>query len=288
MKKGWHYLDLIRLSAGASLLIGLGDYVLLKIGTPVGPFLFSFGLLGVCVIGLNLFTGKCGFWIEDKIKICDLSIVLITNIICGYIFGVLFGLMDSSILIPASEKVASWDMSWGFFLKSVACGAIMYLAVDLYKRGSKLGILLGVPLFIFCGFQHSIANAITMGIAVEFSWTILLCALGNFVGAIVAWSFCRKDSLRAAAREPKKNGQPEDIVIHGIYKHFKGDSYVVEDVAENSETGEMMVSYRSLYGDGKLYVRPYEIFTSKVDKAKYPEATQEYRFELQNIKSRNN
>ena len=57
MKKGWHYLDLIRLSAGASLLIGLGDYVLLKIGTPVGPFLFSFGLLGVCVIGLNLFTG---------------------------------------------------------------------------------------------------------------------------------------------------------------------------------------------------------------------------------------
>lgn len=62
MKKFWYYLDLVRLSAGASLLIGLGDFVLLKIGEPLGPFLFAFGLLGVCVLGLNLFTGKCGFF----------------------------------------------------------------------------------------------------------------------------------------------------------------------------------------------------------------------------------
>ena len=38
MKKFWYYLDLVRLSAGASLLIGLGDFVLLKIGEPLGPF----------------------------------------------------------------------------------------------------------------------------------------------------------------------------------------------------------------------------------------------------------
>lgn len=192
MNKLWHYMDLVRLSAGASLLIGLGDYVLLKIGTPIGPFLFSFGLLGVCVIGLNLFTGKCGFLVEDRINIIDLIIILIVNLVCGYAFGVLFGIMDGAIVEAASSKVASWDISPEFFLKSAACGAIMYLAVDLYRRGSKLGILLGVPLFIFCGFQHSIANVITMGAAVEFSWTILLCAAGNFVGAIVAWALCRK------------------------------------------------------------------------------------------------
>lgn len=194
MNKFWHCVDLVRLSAGASLLIGLGDYVLLKMGAPIGPFLFAFGLLGVCVIGLNLFTGKCGFFIEDKISMIDLIIILIVNLVCGYAFGVLFGIMDGAIVEAASSKVASWDISMEFFLKSAACGAIMYLAVDLYRRGSKLGILLGVPLFIFCGFQHSIANAITMGVAMEFSWTVLLCALGNFAGAIAAWALCRKNN----------------------------------------------------------------------------------------------
>lgn len=193
MDRIWRYLDLIRLSAGASLLIGLGDYVLLKIGEPVGPFLFAFGLLGVCVLGLNLFTGKCGFLVEDRIRISDLVIILLVNLLCGYAIGVMFSLFDATIIGAAEAKVASWDMGIGFFLKSVICGVIMYLAVELYRRGSKLGILLGVPLFIFCGFQHSIANVITMGVAVDFSWTILLCAAGNFVGAIAAWGLCRKN-----------------------------------------------------------------------------------------------
>ncbi len=193
MKKFWRYFDLIRLSAAASLLIGLGDFALLKMGEPIGPVIFSFGLLGVCVLGLNLFTGKCGFLIEDKIKITDLAIILIANLVFGYAIGVIFGITDSSIVGVASGKVAAWSLSWEFFLKSIMCGAIMYLAVELYRRGTKLGILIGVPLFIFCGFQHSIANVITMGVAVEFSWTILLCAAGNFVGALVAWGLCRKN-----------------------------------------------------------------------------------------------
>lgn len=194
MKKFWYYLDLVRLSAGASLLIGLGDFILLKIGEPLGPFLFAFGLLGVCVLGLNLFTGKCGFLVEDRIKVWDLIIILVVNLICGYAFGVIFSLFDIAIVSVAETKVANWDMSLEFFLKSVMCGIIMYLAVELYRRGTKLGILLGVPLFIFCGFQHSIANVITMGVAADFSWTILLCAAGNFVGAIAAWGLCRKNT----------------------------------------------------------------------------------------------
>lgn len=192
MKKVEHYVNLVRLSAGASLLIGLGDFVLLKIGEPIGPFLFAFGLLGVCVLGLNLFTGKCGFLIEDGIKTSDLIIILAANLFFGYAIGVVFSLLDPTIVGAAEAKVANWGMSLEFFLKSVMCGVIMYLAVELYRRGTKLGILLGVPLFIFCGFQHSIANVITMGVAVEFSWTILLCALGNFVGALAAWGLCRK------------------------------------------------------------------------------------------------
>ena len=75
------------------------------------------------------------------------------------------------------------------------------------------------------------------------------------------------------------------LKIKGIYKHFKGDLYLVEDIAIHSETKEKYVVYRALYGNNELYIRPYDMFLSKVDKVKYPNVKQEYRFELQNIKS---
>ena len=78
-----------------------------------------------------------------------------------------------------------------------------------------------------------------------------------------------------------------EVKIKGIYKHFKGDYYIVEDVAIHSETKEKYIVYRGLYGDGKLYIRPYDMFMSEVDREKYPNVEQKYRFELQDIKSKN-
>ena len=164
-----------RLAAGASLLIGLGSYVLLKVGTPIGPFLFAFGLLGVCVLKLNLFTGKCGFLIEDEIKILDLLVILISNLLFGYLIGAMFGLIDGDVAAAAEAKVAGWECSVEFFLKSVLCGVIMYLAVAIYRKGSPLGVTM------------------------SFSWTILLCAAGNLVGALAAWYLCGETILKKAS-----------------------------------------------------------------------------------------
>ena len=78
-----------------------------------------------------------------------------------------------------------------------------------------------------------------------------------------------------------------EVIKNRVYRHFKGDYYLVIDIAIHSETNEKLVVYRCLYGDGKLYARPYDMFLSKVDKEKYPDVKQEYRFQLQDIESVN-
>ena len=67
-----------------------------------------------------------------------------------------------------------------------------------------------------------------------------------------------------------------------LYKHFKGDTYQILAIAKHSETGEQMIVYQGLYGECPVYVRNLEMFLEKVDKVKYPDVKQEYRFEQVN------
>ena len=184
-------LDLIKRSVGASVLISLGCYVLLKIGNPIGPILFSLGLLSVCYMNQNLFTGKCGFIFQDKIPYIDLIIILCTNLLTGYLLGYIYSFADLDIYNNALSKAILYECSISFFIKSILCGVTMYIAVYLYRKGSPLGIIIGIPLFIFAGFQHCIANIITLGIARTLSLSnflsMIICIIGNFLGSLLMW-----------------------------------------------------------------------------------------------------
>ena len=72
---------------------------------------------------------------------------------------------------------------------------------------------------------------------------------------------------------------PRELLVGHVYRHFKGGLYRVEDVAKHSETLEEYVVYRKLYDDKSLWIRPKEMFLSPVDKEKYPDAMQAFRFE---------
>ena len=74
------------------------------------------------------------------------------------------------------------------------------------------------------------------------------------------------------------------IMVGKTYRHFKGELYKVLLIANNSECNESnmqeMVVYEALYGKHLIWVRPYEMFNSLVDKKENPNCNQEYRFEL--------
>ena len=160
-------------------------------GTVVGAILFSFGLLTVLGYKMALYTGTAGF--IKKNEVGNLLIILLSNILGCLILALLSRLSIMDLQAPA-QKVLQLRMTtgaWRCGLLAIGCGFIMTTTVAFARKGNIAPLLLGVPLFIVCGFPHCVADAFIF-LAAPFDflaanvWKVLplyICiVLGNFVG----------------------------------------------------------------------------------------------------------
>lgn len=76
-----------------------------------------------------------------------------------------------------------------------------------------------------------------------------------------------------------------NVIVGRVYKHFKGDNYIVEDLAKSTKDMCCQVVYRSLYGTGDLFVIPLSEFVEDCTEAEVREYGQKRRFQLLEIKS---
>jgi formate/nitrite transporter FocA (FNT family) len=177
-----------RLSLLAGILIGLGAYGFLALGGIPGAVIFAFGLVGVVLSGSLLYTGKAGVMTD----IGALAMIWLFNVLACVVIGLLVVSIGGE---PQERAQAVVDGRlaqgpWRSFLRAVGCGLIIDLSVWLYRKSNSLvPILFGVPLFIVCGFYHSIADVVYLVAAWKWSpailWYYPVIVIGNYVGCNV-------------------------------------------------------------------------------------------------------
>ena len=182
--------NILRSAILAGLCISIGCVVNLRVGGVAGAVLFAFGLLAVVHYKLKLYTGTAGF-IRAKGDWNMLLFVLIGNIIGCALTALAVTYAQPDILPPDLAIVQSRLAKGPFacFLLAIGCGFIMTTAVEFARKGKMLPLLLGVPVFILCGFAHSIADAFYFLVSpseqlLQTSVLIVYVSevLGNFVG----------------------------------------------------------------------------------------------------------
>ena len=181
------------LSAG--ILISIGGAVFLSCDSRyVGALLFTVALLCICYRGYALYTGRVGYLVESHKKedVSSLFLGLLGNtvgtVVCGYAIRYAIPATGEAARVLCDAKLLqAWPST---LIRAIFCGVLMYLAVSIFReRGTALGILFCVPVFIIAGFEHSIADifyfaasGLVSAQACGFIWIVIL---GNSVGAMI-------------------------------------------------------------------------------------------------------
>ncbi len=176
----------------AGIAISCGCIVFLKVGGVAGAVLFTFGLLTVVHYALKLYTGTAGFvasWNDFSV----LWLILLGNIVGCFLAALaakysIAGLADSAQALLEKRLALNF---WKSLLLGIGCGFVMTTAVKFAREGKFLPLLFGVPLFIMCGFLHSIADAFyylacPASFLLAHGWSVLALyvsiVIGNFLG----------------------------------------------------------------------------------------------------------
>lgn len=187
------YIFILAVLAGAAISIG-GCVFLILDNRLVGALMFTVGLYAVCVHGLNLYTGKVGYVVNESLSYClELAVIWLGNLAGTCLSALAISTTRIAPVFPRAVKLCEIkvnDSLIGLFLLGIFCGFLMFVAVDGYKTTKNPIILfMGVAVFILCGFEHCIADMFYFSMANMWSARTVLCilviTLGNSLGGML-------------------------------------------------------------------------------------------------------
>ena len=173
----------------AGVAIGIGGMAFLSVQIPyLGAFIFTVGLAAVCYLGYDLYTGKVGY-VSNKQEALKCLIYILGNLIGTAIVALIGQPGIHDVALKVAEAKLQLPL-WSVLLKAIGCGFLMFFAVDVFKKyqHNPIGIMLGIPAFFICGFEHSIADMYYFLAAGVISWSavgfIIVAIIGNALGAL--------------------------------------------------------------------------------------------------------
>ena len=182
--------NLITKSILAGLLISLAGIVYLNCPDKiVGSLLFSLGLISILILEVKLFTGVIGY-VNSKRSILDSLLILVFNLVAAAIVGLIYRCSSDAAASIAESKLLVFSETWWLTgLKSIGCGAAIYLAVEGYKKSKSLiPVILGVMVFILASWNHCIADCFYMAAGSSSALAIpylLVVIVGNSIGSLL-------------------------------------------------------------------------------------------------------
>ncbi len=186
----------------AGMMISLGGIVYLATDNKIlGAFLFSIGLLTILLYGYDLFTGKVGYLLENKTDfLVETIITWFGNLLGAYAMGGLVRLTRLNELetfkstLLSIEATKFHDNYLSLLVMGFFCGICIYFAVNSYKKAEQpiarfLLVIMGVMVFVVCGFEHCVADMFYFSLINPFSGEtigrLLTITLGNTLGGLI-------------------------------------------------------------------------------------------------------
>lgn len=185
------------LSIYSGLCIGLGGTAYLSCDNKIlGSFLFGLGLFTILNFGFNLFTGKVGYFVNNKPSYWGfLGIVWLGNFIGTFLFARMIAATRYGATLQAKASalclVKDGDSIVSLLILGIFCGMLMFIAADGHKRienqaGKVVIVFLPVMVFILSGFEHCIADMFYFSLAGDFSAlmlkSLIVITVGNSIG----------------------------------------------------------------------------------------------------------